>query len=55
METIKNDNIIIYVSSYNNYDMLEEGRQEKEKLENELYTGSSPGLSDAEPALFLIG
>ena len=36
-----------------NYDLLEEGRQEKEKLEDELKTGASPGW-DGDPCPFLI-
>jgi len=36
-----------------NYDLLEEGRQEKEKLEEELKTGAAPGW-DSDPCPFLI-
>jgi hypothetical protein len=38
-----------------NYDLLQEGKEEKEKLETMLYTGASPGMGDNEPPLFLIG
>jgi hypothetical protein len=36
-----------------NYDLLEEGRNEKEKLELELKEGASPGW-DSEPCVFLV-
>jgi hypothetical protein len=36
-----------------NYDLLEEGRQEKEKLEEEIKTGAAPGW-DSEPTCFII-
>jgi hypothetical protein len=38
-----------------NYDLLEEGRQEKEKLEEQLFTGASPGMGDNYPISFVIG
>jgi hypothetical protein len=37
-----------------NANMLEEGLQEKEKLETKLYEGT-PGLGDNEPPLFFVG
>lgn len=36
-----------------NYDLLEEGRQEKEKLEEELKTGAAPGW-DSDPCIFIV-
>jgi len=36
-----------------NYDLLEEGRQEKEQLELELKEGASPGW-DSDPCIFLV-
>lgn len=51
----KYSNVQLFGGGVLNYDMLQEGREEKAKLEEELYTGASPGLSDAEPPLFLIG
>lgn len=36
-----------------NYDLLEEGRQEKEQLEKELKEGASPGW-DSDPCVFLV-
>lgn len=38
-----------------NYDLLEEGRNEKAALEEQLYQGASPGLGDADPVMFFIG
>ena len=38
-----------------NADMLAEGLAEKEKLEEQLYTGATPGLGDASPPLFFVG
>jgi hypothetical protein len=38
-----------------NADMLSEGLAEKEKLEEQLYTGATPGLGDNEPPLFFVG
>jgi hypothetical protein len=38
-----------------NADMLSEGLAEKEKLEEKLYTGATPGLGDNEPPLFFVG
>lgn len=35
--------------------MLQEGLQEKEKLEQLLFEGPAPGFGDAEPPLFFIG
>jgi hypothetical protein len=35
--------------------MLSEGLAEKEKLEEKLYTGATPGLGDNEPPLFFVG
>lgn len=36
-----------------NYDLLEEGRQEKEALEKELKEGSAPGW-DSDPCIFIV-
>lgn len=38
-----------------NADMLSEGLAEKEKLEQQLYEGATPGLGDNEPPLFFVG
>ena len=38
-----------------NYDLLEEGRNEKAELEKQLYEGASPGLGDADPVMFFVG
>ena len=38
-----------------NYDLLQEGLTEKKELETLLYSGATPGLSDAEPAMFFVG
>jgi len=51
----KYGNVQLFGGGVLNYDLLEEGRNEKEKLEEMLYTGASPGMGDAEPTLFLIG
>jgi len=37
-----------------NADMLQEGLDEKAKLEEQLYTGT-PGFGDAEPPMFFVG
>lgn len=37
-----------------NMDVLQEGLQEKEKLETQLYEGT-PGLGDADPPMFFLG
>ncbi len=39
--------------NYNN--LLEQGLREKEALEKELYTGSTPGFGDSEPPMFFVG
>lgn len=51
----KYGNVQLFGGGVLNYDLLEEGRQEKEKLEEQLFTGASPGMGDADPVLFLIG
>ncbi len=51
----KYGNVQLFGGGVLNYDLLEEGRQEKEKLETQLYEGASPGMGDAEPVLFLVG
>mgnify|MGYP003148591147 FL=1 len=51
----KYGNVQLFGGGVLNYDLLEEGRQEKEELENKLYSGASPGMGDAEPTLFLVG
>ena len=38
-----------------NYDLLQEGLTEKKELETALYTGSTPGYGDSEPAMFFVG
>lgn len=38
-----------------NYDLLAEGKAEKEQLETKLMTGSTPGFGDADPAMFFVG
>jgi len=38
-----------------NYDLLQEGRDEKAQLEKELYEGASPGFGDANPVMFIVG
>jgi len=38
-----------------NYDLLEEGREEKAELERQMLEGASPGLGDSEPIMFAIG
>jgi hypothetical protein len=38
-----------------NADILEEGKQEKEKLEQMLYEGTTPGFGDAPPVDFFVG
>jgi len=40
---------------YLNYDLLEEGRNEKAELEKQLYEGASPGFGDANPVMFIVG
>jgi hypothetical protein len=38
-----------------NVDILQEGITEKDKLEQQLYTGSAPGMGDADPPMFFVG
>ena len=38
-----------------NYDLLEEGKSEKQELEKRLLEGASPGLGDADPVMFFVG
>ena len=38
-----------------NYDLLAEGKSEKEALETKLMTGASPGFGDADPVMFFVG
>jgi hypothetical protein len=38
-----------------NIDMLAQGLSEKEKLEERLYSGATPGLGDAAPPMFFLG
>lgn len=38
-----------------NYDLLAEGKAEKEALEAKLLTGASPGFGDADPVMFFVG
>jgi len=51
----KYGNVQLFGGGVLNYDLLQEGREEKEKLEQQLFTGASPGMGDAEPPLFLVG
>lgn len=41
--------------TFNATDILTEGQNEKEKLENQLYEGSAPGMGDAAPPMFFVG
>jgi len=41
--------------AYNYSDVLQEGLKEKEALEQKLYEGATPGLGDADPAMFYVG
>lgn len=41
--------------SLNSTDLMTQGLQEKEKLEQQLMTGSAPGQGDADPPLFFVG
>ena len=41
--------------SLNSTDLMTQGLQEKEKLEEQLMTGSAPGQGDADPPLFFVG
>lgn len=36
-------------------DLLSQGLAEKDKLEQQLYTGAAPGMGDASPPMFFIG
>ena len=38
-----------------NYDMLQEGLTRKAELEEQLFTGASPGFGDNEPPMFFVG
>ena len=51
----KYGNVQLFGGGVLNYDLLEEGREEKAKLEEQLFSGASPGMGDAEPPLFLVG
>lgn len=41
--------------SLNSTDLMTQGLQEKEKLEQQLMTGAAPGQGDADPPLFFVG
>tara|TARA_A100000172_G_scaffold25405_1_gene14845 strand:+ start:10236 stop:11441 length:1206 start_codon:yes stop_codon:yes gene_type:complete len=41
--------------SLNSSDLMTQGLAEKEKLEEQLMTGSAPGQGDADPPLFFVG
>ena len=41
--------------SLNSSDLMTQGLSEKEKLEEQLMTGSAPGQGDADPPLFIVG
>jgi len=36
-------------------DLMTQGIQEKQKLEEQLFTGATPGMGSAEPTLFVVG
>lgn len=38
-----------------NYDLLQEGLAEKKDLEQQLYTGATPGFGDTDPITFILG
>lgn len=38
-----------------NYDLLAEGKTEKEQLEAKLMEGASPGFGDSDPVMFFVG
>jgi hypothetical protein len=41
--------------TFNATDLMTQGTQEKEKLETMLYEKVSPGMGDADPAMFFVG
>jgi hypothetical protein len=41
--------------SINFNDLLSQGLEEKKKLEDQLFTGASPGMGDAMPPMFFVG
>ena len=41
--------------SLNSTDLMTQGLQEKDKLEQQLMTGAAPGQGDADPPLFFVG
>ena len=41
--------------SLNANDLMSQGLTEKDKLEQQLMTGSAPGQGDADPPLFFVG
>jgi len=41
--------------SINYNDILNQGLEEKKKLEDQLFTGASPGMGDAMPPMFFVG
>tara|TARA_R110000765_G_scaffold39557_3_gene85978 strand:- start:2198 stop:3445 length:1248 start_codon:yes stop_codon:yes gene_type:complete len=38
-----------------NYEMLQEGRERKKELEDQLLLGASPGFGDTDPPMFFVG
>ena len=38
-----------------NAEILSEGKEEKDKLETQLFEGSAPGMGDADPPMFFVG
>ena len=51
----KYSNVQLFGGGMLNYDLLQEGRQEKEKLQEQLFTRASPGMGDNYPISFVIG
>ena len=36
-------------------DIMTQGMQEKQRLEEQLYTGAAPGVGSVEPVMFVVG
>jgi hypothetical protein len=36
-------------------DIMTQGMEEKKRLEEQLYTGSAPGMGAVEPVCFIVG
>ena len=41
--------------SINSTDLMTQGLSEKDKLEEQMLTGASPGQGDADPTTFFVG